>query len=69
MRFFLGIQVKQSQGKIFISQKKYDANLLKEFNMSECKLVAFSMAANEKLQQNDGAAKMDSKISEALLDP
>jgi len=27
------------------------------------------MAANEKLQQNDGAAKMDSKISEALLDP
>jgi hypothetical protein len=49
MRYFLGIQVKQSLRKIFISQEKYVADLLKKFNMLECKPIASPMAANEKL--------------------
>jgi len=32
----------------------------------ECKPVASFMAANEKLQKNDGAAKMDSNIFQSL---
>jgi hypothetical protein len=49
MRYFLGIQVKQSPRKIFISQEKYITNFLKKFNMSECKPVGSLMAVNEKL--------------------
>jgi hypothetical protein len=67
MRYFLGIQVKQSPGKIFISQEKYVTDLLKKFNMSECKPVASSMAANEKLLQDDGVAKIDSKYFRSVV--
>jgi len=67
MRYFLSIQVKQSLRKIFISQEKYVANILKKFNMLECKPVASPMTANEKLQKNDDAVKMDSKIFRNLI--
>ena len=49
MRYFLGIQVNQFPGKILISQEKYVRDLLKKFNMSECKPIASLMTANEKL--------------------
>lgn len=52
--------MKQTPGETFISQEKYVVDLLKRFNMSECKSVVSPMAANEKLQQNDGAAKVNS---------
>jgi hypothetical protein len=67
MRYFLGIQAKQFPGKIFISQEKYVADLLTKFHMSECKLVASLMAANEKLLQDDGATKIDSKYFRSLV--
>lgn len=50
MRYFLGIEVKQSPGKIFISQEKYVANFFKKFNMSEYKSTGTPMTVNEKLQ-------------------
>jgi hypothetical protein len=50
MGYFLGIQVKQSLEKIFILQEKYIVDLLKKFNMLECKPIATPMAANKKLQ-------------------
>jgi len=59
--------VKQSLGKIFISQQKYVIDLLKKFNMLECKLVTPPMIANNKLQQNDGAAKINSKHFRSLV--
>ncbi|KAK5785125.1 hypothetical protein PVK06_039675 [Gossypium arboreum] len=34
MKYFLGIQDKQSSGKIFISREKYLDDLLKKFQMS-----------------------------------
>lgn len=59
--------MKQSIRKIFISQEKYVIDLLKKFNMSECKLVTSPMIANKKLQQNDGAAKINSKYFKSLV--
>jgi len=67
IKYFLGIQVKRSLGEISISQEKYVADLFKIFNMSECKPIISFMAANKKLQQNDGVAKMDSKIFQSLV--
>ena len=37
--FFLGFQVKQIREEIFISQEKYTKDLLKRFNMDECKPI------------------------------
>ncbi|XP_019108303.1 uncharacterized mitochondrial protein AtMg00810-like [Beta vulgaris subsp. vulgaris] len=67
MKYFLGLQVKQSPGRIFLSQEKYADNLLKKFNMSECKPLATTMALNERLSKNDGKEKVDASIYRSLV--
>ena len=37
VKFFLGIEVQESESGIFISQTKYASEVLKRFNMSNCK--------------------------------
>ncbi|XP_042958233.1 uncharacterized mitochondrial protein AtMg00810-like [Carya illinoinensis] len=61
MRYFLGIQVRQTKGEVFICQEKYIEDLLKNFHMTGCKPVSTPMSLNEKLQQNDEAEKADAK--------
>ncbi|KAL0560398.1 hypothetical protein IC582_000802 [Cucumis melo] len=55
LHFFLGLEVCQTDGGIFISQKKYAKDLLKKFGMINCKPATTPMNVNEKLQQKDGA--------------
>ncbi|KAL0535953.1 hypothetical protein IC582_024883 [Cucumis melo] len=59
LHFFLGLEVCQTDGGTFISQKKYAKDLLKKFGMINCKLATTPMNVNEKLQQNDGAEMAD----------
>ena len=37
LHYYLGVEVKQREGIIFISQAKYIFGLLKKFGMEECK--------------------------------
>lgn len=67
MKYFLGIQVKQSKWLIFISQENYISDLLKKFRMEDCKSVATPMALNEKLKQEDGAEKLDPNLYRSLV--
>lgn len=67
MKYFLGIQVKQSKGEIFISQEKYTEDLLKKFHMENCKSISTPMAANDKLRKDDGAKKIDAKLFRSLV--
>ena len=67
MKYFLGIQVRQSKREVFICQEKYIEDLLKKFHMAACKPVSTPVSSNEKLQQNDAAEKQMLKHIEALL--
>ena len=67
MRYFLGIQVQQSDEGIFISQGKYAENLLKKFNMLKSKPMDTPMAINLKLTSNDGAPKFDASIYKSVV--
>ncbi|XP_006593273.1 uncharacterized protein LOC114379003 [Glycine soja] len=67
MRYFLGMQVKQRPGQIFISQEKYADDLLKKFNMQDCKPLATPMAMNEKLSKDVGKNKVDATIYRSLV--
>ena len=67
MKYFLGMQVKQGRGEIFISQEKYAADILKKFYMKDCKAVSTPMALNEKLNSNDGAKKVDENQYRSLV--
>ena len=37
LKFFLGLQIKQTKEGTFVSQAKYTKELFKKFNMQECK--------------------------------
>ena len=63
MKYFLGMQVKQSSGRIFLSQEKYAEDMLKKLNMSDCK----PMATNEKLSKYDGKDKVDASMYRNLV--
>lgn len=67
MRYFLGIQVNQSEGEDFISQEKYVDDLLKKFHMENFILVETPWVMNEKLQQDDIVEKMDSNVYRNLV--
>jgi hypothetical protein len=44
MSYFLGIEVKQENDGIFISQKKYMREILEKFKMDSCNAVNTSVA-------------------------
>lgn len=37
LQYFIGLEVKQEEGSIFVSQKRYAENLLRRYNMQNCK--------------------------------
>lgn len=49
LHFFLGFEVHQVEGGIFISQRKYAKDLLNKFDMLNCKPATTPMNMNEKL--------------------
>ena len=51
MSYFLGIEVKQQQDEIFISQKKYMKEILEKFKMSNCNPVNTPIATGMKLSR------------------
>jgi len=58
MKYFLAMQEKQRQGNIFIFREKYAEDLLRKFNMLDCKPLTTPMATNGKLSKNDGKEKV-----------
>ncbi|XP_039155515.1 uncharacterized mitochondrial protein AtMg00810-like [Eucalyptus grandis] len=67
MVYFLGLEVKQSPYEIFICQRKYLKEILKKFQMEECRSVSTPMAAKEKLQKVDGTDVVDASMYRSLI--
>ena len=67
IKYFLDMQVRQSPGQIFFSQEKYAEDLLKKFNMLDCKPLSTPMATNEKLSKYNGQKKVDGSTYQSLV--
>jgi hypothetical protein len=67
MTYFLGMEVKQSQNEVFICQKKYAKEILKKFQMEECKATSTPMNQKEKLNKNDRADKVDEGYFRSMI--
>jgi hypothetical protein len=66
MSFFLGMEIKQDRGEIFIGQEKYAKKILKKFQMENCKPTATPMNQKDKFSKDDGTAKVDEEEVQKL---
>jgi hypothetical protein len=62
MHYFLGLEVWQSRKKIFFNQGKYEIEILKRFDMLECKAMNTPMEMNLKLLVDTSSELVDATI-------
>ena len=53
MAYYLGIEVKQKEDEIFISQESYTKEILKKFKMDDCNPISTPMECGIKLFKDD----------------
>ncbi|KAK6139469.1 hypothetical protein DH2020_026783 [Rehmannia glutinosa] len=59
LNFFLGLQIKQCQEGIYISQSKYTKELLKKFGIEEGRTISTPMATNVKIDKDEKGKSVD----------
>ncbi|KAF5957541.1 hypothetical protein HYC85_004766 [Camellia sinensis] len=67
LKYFLGIEVARSKDGIFISQRKYVLDLLKETGMLGCKACATPLEPNQKLGDDEGGEVVDGGSYQRLV--
>ncbi|GKF14946.1 putative ribonuclease H-like domain-containing protein, partial [Tanacetum coccineum] len=65
--FFLGLQVKQKDDGIFISQDKYVADILKKFDFATVKTASTLIETNKALLKDEEADDMDVHLYRSLM--
>nr|GEX40012.1 hypothetical protein [Tanacetum cinerariifolium] len=67
LTFFLGLQVKQMQDGIFISQDKYVAEILKKFRFSDVKTASTPMETSKPLLKDEDGQEVDVHIYRSMI--
>ena len=67
MKFFLGLEVRQVETGIFISQETYAKEILKKFKMANCNPVSTPMEPGAKLSKFDGGERVDASRYRSLI--
>ena len=57
--FFLGLQVQQSKDEIFLSQSKYCKEILKKFEIEQCKEASTPMSTSCYMDANADGIVVD----------
>ncbi|GKG22996.1 ribonuclease H-like domain, reverse transcriptase, RNA-dependent DNA polymerase, partial [Tanacetum coccineum] len=65
LTFFLGLQVKQKEDGIFISQDKYVAKILKKFDFANVKIASTPIETHKPLVKDEEASDVDVVIPKA----
>ena len=67
LKFFLGLQVKQSNGGIFISQSKNAKNLVKRFGLEKAKHFKTPMSTTLKLSKDEKEVSVDPTLYKSMI--
>ena len=67
MKYFLGIEVPQSEDGIFVIQTKYANDVLKIFRMMNCKPTVTPFAIGTKLSEDNDGSKVDPMLYKRLV--
>ena len=59
LKYFLGIEVAQSNEGIVVSQRKYALDILEETSMTNCRSIDSPMDLNQKLMADQGEPYLD----------
>ena len=66
LHYCLGIEVWRELGRTLITQSKYTKEILKNFNMSDCKAMSTSLEQNAKLYKEDGTKEANGTLYRQL---
>ena len=67
LSYFLELHIKQLEDGIFINQTKYMRDLLKKYDLEECKKISTPMATSTKLDADEGGKSVDQKIYRGMI--
>ncbi|GJX94085.1 uncharacterized mitochondrial protein-like protein [Tanacetum coccineum] len=67
LTFFLGLQVKQKEDEIFISQDKYVTEILKKFGFSDVKTVSTPMETQKPLLKDEDGEEVDVHLYRSMI--
>ena len=67
LKFFLGLQIKQTKVGTFVSQTKYTKDLLKKFNMQESKGMKAPMPTSGHLEMTKDGKPVDQKVYRSMI--
>ncbi|GJV01851.1 putative ribonuclease H-like domain-containing protein [Tanacetum coccineum] len=67
LTFFLGLQVKQKEDGIFISQDKYVAEILKKFDFMSVKTASTPIETQKPLTKDEEAANVDVHLYRSMI--
>ncbi|GJR18701.1 putative ribonuclease H-like domain-containing protein [Tanacetum coccineum] len=67
LTFFLGLQVKQKEDGIFISQDKYVAEILKKFDFANVKTASTPIETQKPLTKDEEAADVDVHLYRSMI--
>ncbi|CAM8993859.1 unnamed protein product [Rhodiola kirilowii] len=67
MNFFLGLQVKQKDDGIFISQSKYAKNLIKKFDLEKASHKRTPSATHLKVTKDDARTSVDQTLYRSMI--
>ena len=68
LKFFLGLQIKQTKEGTFVSQTKYTKDLFKKFNMQESKGMKTPMPTSGHLDLSKDGEPVDQKVYRSMID-
>eukprot|EP00253_Pinus_taeda_P016946 PITA_16946 len=67
MNYFLGMEVWQGDGELFVSQGKYASEILQIFHMDNCKPMNTPLATNWKKENATSSEEVDATIYRQLF--
>eukprot|EP00253_Pinus_taeda_P007112 PITA_07112 len=68
LTYFLGLQIQQNEGDIFLSQTKYLKQILKKYGMEDLKPVCTPMVTKCSLSANDESAVMHQPTYRSMIE-
>jgi Reverse transcriptase (RNA-dependent DNA polymerase) len=67
MSYFLGLEIKQGNEDIFVSQEAYAIEILRSFKMDDCKPVSTQVDCGVKLSRHDKGKVVDVTFYKSLV--